>query len=244
MIFYFSGTGNSKYIAKKLAESTNSKLIDMSIDRNMEHEYHLDNNESVGFVFPVYYYTLNNVILDFVKNLKLTGNGYTYAIVTCGGSIGGTGGYLKSELGKRNINLDNVYPLVMPDNAVFYYNVINKGEAINLLKKSDIEFEKIFNKIINNEIKHISSIGISKIFRPIYFAMSGTKKFKVTDKCIGCGKCDKNCPAKAIEMKNGIPVWSKSHCDMCSACINRCPVEAIQYGKGTTKRNRYENPYV
>lgn len=244
MVFYFSGTGNSKYIAQKMAQSMNSELIDMSINRNEKHEYQLQSNESVGFVFPVYYYTINNVVFDFIQNLKITGNGYTYAIVTCGASIGGTDGYLKSELGKRGIRLDHVFPLVMPDNAVFYYNVINQTESKNLLRKSDREFEIILNKIKNQEKSNISSATLSKLFRPIYHAMSGTKKFSVTDKCISCGKCEKNCPANAIEMKNGIPVWSKTHCDMCSACINRCPVKAIQYGKGTINRNRYENPYV
>lgn len=244
MIFYFSGTGNSLYIAKKLAKETGDTIVDMAVDQNEAHEFHLKENEPVAFIFPVYCYTLNDVVMDYVKNLKITGNGYTYAIVTCGGSIGGTGGLLKSELQKRGIILNQVYPLVMPDNAVFYYNVVDQNRAKEILTETDQKFVSILERIQKHEAGKNSLGVMGKALRPLYHLMSSTKRFSVTDACIHCGKCEKNCPEQAINMKDGLPVWEKSHCVMCSACINRCPVEAIQYGKGTNKRNRYQNPYV
>ncbi|MBE5959846.1 MAG: 4Fe-4S dicluster domain-containing protein [Lachnospiraceae bacterium] len=244
MIFYFSGTGNSLYTAKKLADQMGCEIVDMAAGRKEKHEFHLKNEEPVGFVFPVYCYTLNDVVFDYIQNLEITGNGYTFAIVTCGASIGGTAGLLKSELKKRGIDLANVYPLVMPDNAMFYYNIADKKQAKEFLAEADKKLDVMMEKIQKKEVGAISSGLSSRLLRPVYHAMASTKKFSVTDECIHCGKCERNCPDQVIKMKDGIPTWEKSKCVKCSACINRCPVNAIQYGKGTRKRNRYENPYI
>ncbi|MDO5340991.1 MAG: NADH-quinone oxidoreductase subunit NuoF [Bacteroidia bacterium] len=55
------------------------------------------------------------------------------------------------------------------------------------------------------------------------------------DKCIGCGKCAKNCPAEAISKTNYIAEGHKlpsmvidtTKCIKCGACISGCKFEAI-----------------
>lgn len=69
------------------------------------------------------------------------------------------------------------------------------------------------------------------------FARSA-RPFFATDRCNGCGLCAQRCPASAISMKDGKPVW-KAQCYQCLRCINACPRQAIQYGKGTEGRRRY-----
>ena len=53
-------------------------------------------------------------------------------------------------------------------------------------------------------------------------------KYYVTDKCIGCGKCKRNCPANAItgELKAKHEI-NTSICIKCGACKTNCPVGAI-----------------
>lgn len=243
MIFYFTGTGNSSYVAKQIAEKTGDKLINMAQNRHEKHSFQLVEGESVGFVFPVYYYTLNHIVSEYISNLTIEGNGYVYAIVTCGGSIGGTGGLLKEELEKRNITLNNVYSLQMPDNAVFYYNIVDEQQAQKELAVSEKNLQLIFEKIQNKESGSISSVGFPKALRKVAKLIGTTKKFYATNQCISCGKCEKNCPEQVIEIVDGKPQWVKKSCVLCSSCINRCPAKAIQYGKGTENRNRYVNPY-
>jgi len=52
--------------------------------------------------------------------------------------------------------------------------------------------------------------------------------FKITDKCIGCGKCKRNCPADcitgAIKQTHEIDI---SKCIKCGTCRKACPVNAI-----------------
>ncbi len=46
-------------------------------------------------------------------------------------------------------------------------------------------------------------------------------------KCIGCGDCARNCPAKTIEMKNHKPFVHTSKCIRCYCCQELCPKEAV-----------------
>ena len=53
-------------------------------------------------------------------------------------------------------------------------------------------------------------------------------KYFITDKCIGCGKCKRNCPAQAIsgDIKKVHRIDS-SRCTKCNLCKQSCPVDAI-----------------
>ena len=242
MIFYFTGTGNSLWAAKQLAKDGEQLVNIADARKKSEYSYSIVEDENVGFVFPVYCYTLGNAVLDFVSNIELKNAEYVYAVITCGGSIGGTGGYLKKELAKRGITLNHVFELLMPDNGVFYYSVTNESEAGKLLGNAENKLKEIASSVNDRSIKKIGGGAVSQAMRGIYCVMNGTKCFYVKDSCIGCGMCARLCPDSAIEIQSGKPVWVKSHCTKCSSCINRCPKQAIQYGKATEKRERYVNP--
>lgn len=73
-------------------------------------------------------------------------------------------------------------------------------------------------------------LGVNPIFRETYTAGNGKpalKGYQITDACIGCGKCEKNCPQRCI--KEGMPYWiSQEHCLHCGNCYEVCPVRAIE----------------
>lgn len=53
----------------------------------------------------------------------------------------------------------------------------------------------------------------------------------IKDKCIGCGKCVRSCPADAIEMVDKKPVIDGEKCILCGACVEACPVDALEMEK-------------
>ena len=53
-------------------------------------------------------------------------------------------------------------------------------------------------------------------------------EYEITDKCVGCTKCAKNCPVNCI--KGNLKekhVIDKTKCLKCGACFKACPVKAI-----------------
>lgn len=48
MIFYFSGTGNSAWVARQLAEGQNEELFSIAVEIDKNKEYKLREGEKVG----------------------------------------------------------------------------------------------------------------------------------------------------------------------------------------------------
>lgn len=245
MIFYFTGTGNSLFAAKRLL-AEGEKLINIAeaIKKN-EYDYNVENGENVGFVFPVYFYTVPSIIKEFVSKLNVNGVEYTYAVITCGGGISQAGSVLKKMLEKQGLTLNYVTPLLMPDNSMLFYQIPSVEEGRDRLLKAEKRLCDI-KEIIKSrtECKISTTTIVSNIIGLGYKLCNKTAKFYADEKCIGCGMCQNICPLEVITLNEGKPQWTKDTCTKCSACINRCTKGAIQYGKRTKKRNRYANPEI
>lgn len=74
MIFYFSGTGNSKYVSLKISKSLNIESI--SLNEYFKRGYTTLNNNNddyLGFIFPTYDYDIPYVIKDYLKKANIIG---------------------------------------------------------------------------------------------------------------------------------------------------------------------------
>lgn len=245
MIFYFTGTGNSLFAAEKLL-CENERLISIAeAMKKNEYSYEVCSGEKVGFVFPVYFYTVPDIIKEFISKLDIKGAGYVYSVITCGGSIGQTGAVLKKNLQKRGLSLSYVSSLLMPDNGMLFYQIPSFEEQKPRITEVERLLKEIAEDINSNKKSEIGSATLGADLFGLGFKISDkTAKFHADGKCTGCGLCESVCPVDAIEIRNGKPLWIKKACTKCSACICRCPSEAIQYGKMTENRNRYLNPVL
>lgn len=247
MIFYFTGTGNSLFAAKKIANITNDSTADMSSALCQgKLEYNLSQGERLGFVFPVYFSGLPCVVAEFIKKAKIKTNEdtYVYAVVTFGGAATGSDVGLKKALSAKGMSLDYLAGVKMTDNYLVMFEIDEDEKIKSTAKRAADELDVIANEIDKRCEKLYSGGFMSKIANPfmqfLYERMRTTKKFS-SNGCVACGLCEKICPVGAIEIKDGKPAWIKSKCSHCMACINRCPKKAINYGKKTVSRGRYVN---
>ena len=102
MIFYFSGTGNSKWIANQLSKEQKEELVfipDALKDRAFE--FCLREDEKIGFVFPVYSWAPPAIVLHFIRQLSLKGykRQYLFFVSSCGDDTGLTQQVLEKALG-------------------------------------------------------------------------------------------------------------------------------------------------
>lgn len=249
MIFHFSGTGNSKWVAENLAGLLHEKTADISVlnfesDDNKRYMKEIaqgiKNDEYIGFVFPVYAWGAPEIVIDFAKKLgKPEGNMFTFAVATCGEEAGYT---LKNF--SKVFPLKSAYSVVMPNNYVVGSDLEDEGTVLSVLRNANEEVKRMAEELsVKKEVCRVnegSTAGLKSSlvnFGFNKFARS-TKSFYTTDACTGCGLCAKNCPARTITMENNRPVWGEQ-CYQCVKCINCCPAAAIQYGKATESRGRY-----
>ena len=72
MIFYFSGTGNSKWIANQLSKEQQEDLFFIpDAWKNDTWEFSLREDEKIGFVFPVYSWAPPVIVQEFIRKLVL-----------------------------------------------------------------------------------------------------------------------------------------------------------------------------
>ncbi len=234
MIFYFSGTGNSRWAAQTLAESLGDSAKSILEGKAPD----LTGEARVGLVFPIYAWGVPEPMLDFVKTLPKT-DGFTFGLCTCGADAG----HAMKKLSKI-FHLDSSYSLVMPNNYVVGSELDSPEEVRGKLAAAKKSLDTIAGEISRRErvyrvkegkLAFLKSNFINKGFNG--FARS-TKPFSVTDRCVGCGQCAALCPTKTITMADGKPRWGDK-CYQCLACINRCPQRAIEYGEETKVRGRY-----
>lgn len=247
MILYFTGTGNSQYVAKKIAKETGEEAINLfqRIRNNDYSELHSDTPWIV--VAPTYAWRIPHILEKWLEKSTLSGNRAIYFVMTCGGSIGNAGKYLKSLCSKKGMKYLGCFDIVMPENYIALFSTPTKDEAVVIIEKAETEIKKAANYI--KSVKNIpepqltrndkmNSGMINNLFYPLFLH---AKKFYVTENCISCGLCEKVCPLGNIELANGKPNWG-DNCTHCMACICRCPKVAIEYGKHSKGLPRYTCP--
>ncbi|MBR1547452.1 MAG: EFR1 family ferrodoxin [Prevotella sp.] len=251
MIFYFSGTGNTKWVASILAETTGERLIDIADElREGNLAYTLPSNERLGLCFPTHGWQPPAIVRQFIRKatFKTQPNTYVWALTTCGDNMGEAMTILNKELATKGLNTDSVFSVIMPESYVCLPFMYTDNE------------ERVHEKIGNarQQLKHIAEIvlkrqkGVAELERGAtprlysyvigaYFnrRMISDKKFCVDhDVCTRCGLCAKICPVDNIS--GTPPEWiHNGRCTCCLACYHHCPVHAINYGNITRRREQY-----
>lgn len=239
MICYFSGTGNSKYVAQRFAEAFNEPLCDMA-----RTDIRSTDSQTLGFVMPVYYWGIPNIVLDFLKSFRIEGNPYIYLVFTCGGSTGAAGKMFEKALGRKCGMQGSV---LMPDTWTPMFDVSDKAKMTDILDAAEPVIDELICKVKarahGDFNRHKGFTPLTPLVYPSYKRQT-TRKFTVSGDCIGCGLCEKQCPSGIIRLENGRPVWTADKCAFCLGCLHRCPEFAIQFGGKTKKHGQFYNPRV
>lgn len=242
MVLYFSGTGNSKYAAKIISQTTNDELVSLN-DRIKNKNYSpLHSEKPYVLVCPVYAGRIPRIVEEYILRTEFKGTKKIYFAVTCAQTPWITEKYISKLCSHKQLVSLGFNSIIMPQNYIVNGGTKSMAENKPIIAKAKGKIEKIA-KCINEQKKLVIEIPgkaiMSTVLNPImYKMMISAKGFYATDKCNGCGKCAERCPLNNISLENGKPVWG-NNCTHCMACIGGCPTQAIEYGKKTIGRQRY-----
>ena len=250
MIFYFSGTGNSLWVVKRLADELQERAIDMAKIQDRDRQYYsLGKGEKIGFVFPIHGWRPPQLVRRFVEALNFKTDStthYIYVIVTCGDDVGSGVTVMEKALRAKVLHLNAAFSLTMPNTyvGVPFFDVDNPSVRKRKLKNAENRLRQISFSLKNEENVlqvHKGSLPRIKTYVLGFLFERFLVKdcyFHVLDSCEKCGLCIKVCPTLNIKMENQTLKW-EGHCTTCMACYHHCPTHSIRFGKYTDKKGQY-----
>lgn len=235
-IIYFSSTGNSLYIAKKLQSDLGGKILYLPKYQGEGSEF-----ERIILVTPIHSYGMPKCVYEFLPRLNKSVE--LVIIQNYGGMIGGADYLVYSYCKMLGLNLKGMFILRMPENFTLTFSV-PKFYIKSTLKSADKRIEKVVCAIKENKF----GLPKKKKTRAKLYQKNMSnwhiigKCFSTNKNCVKCGKCISICPAGNISFKDGEIVFGDK-CVACLGCYHRCPNKAIVY-KNKKKKSRYVNPNV
>lgn len=251
MVFYFSGTGNTRWVARQIAEAVGEELLYIpDLIREERYEFRVVAGERIGFCFPTHGWQPPRIVREFIGRLELRGHedAFCWALTTCGDNMGECMAILNRDLARKGLRADTLYSVVMPESYVclpFMYTDSDEKAA----RKITGARRQLSEIIATVRDRRKGVIALEKGATPRLYSyviggyfnkrMITDRKFQVdAEVCIKCGKCANICPVDNIA--GTPPQWlHNGRCTCCLACYHHCPVHAINYGSITRRRGQY-----
>lgn len=242
MVFYFTATGNSLYVAKQLEEKP------VSIAQAIHDKKRMYQDEQIGIVCPVFGHEVPELVREFLEQSTFETK-YFYIILTYGNRHGGASELAEKMLKEIGISPSYINVLLMVDN---YLPAFDMNEQKKIDKKVEAHIKDIQEDIKNSRL-YISPVTEKdrEVHRE-YLAKRASMPenifsniYHITEDCIGCEICTKICPKQCFTMSGQKSVWHSEGCICCMACVHACPMMAIQLNiHEKNKKARYRNEHI
>ena len=244
MIFCFSGTGNSRYIARRFAEALKDTVVDLNAKIKAQDNSLIQTGKDVIIVVPTYAWRIPRVVSEWLTKTELASAECIWFVMDCGSEIGNAAKYNRHLAEQMKLRYMGTAQVVMPENYIAMFNAPQVEEARQIVARAEPDIDNAIAAVRENRAfppsrRKLYDRFMSGPVNPIFYKFFvKANAFTASSACIGCGQCVKRCPMNNVTLKDGKPSWGKN-CTHCMACICYCPKEAIEYGKKSVGQPRY-----
>ena len=247
IMLYFSGTGNSEYIASQFALKTGAKCH--SIEEDIDFNSLIRSANTMAFCYPIYGSCVPRIMREFVqKNANLLIG--KQIIVFCTQMLfsgDGTRAFTRLIKGLES-NVIYAEHFNMPNNiSNFWLFPIGDKERVRKLKKTDIKLEQTYKNIQNGIVKrrgwNAFSMLLGKFQNTYWYSIEEKKKgsFIADSGCNRCGLCVRCCPVANLSI-SPTGITHHGNCILCYRCVNLCPQKAAAVMLHSRPKKQYKGP--
>lgn len=243
MIVYFSGTGNSRAVAQRLARLLGDSCQDLTTTLSLRSE------KRVVWVFPVHSWGIPPVVAKVLR--RMVPGAVHHLVATCGDDAGLTDRRWRHILESRGCATGCAFTVIMPNTYVAMPGFDTDSPATEQSKLSAMEGRLLViadailaGRSVTDVCRGAFPAIKSHVIYPwfIRHAISPGRFAVDTTVCIGCGKCTAVCPVDNVTPDpQRRPSWG-TDCTGCLACYHVCPRRAISYGSFTRGKGQYLCP--
>lgn len=256
MILFYTGTGNSEYIARKIARRTGDGVV--SIGRIIKEERQAAHGEpQTGskppdlsspdhpyvISVPTYCWRMPRLVEEFFQRHELSPGRPVYFIFNCGDSTGNAVGHARKLCEAKGWTLMGFAQVLMPENFVTMFPCPSADKAEQIIRAADPVIDELATCIAEGRPfpDYHPKMRVATLINPLFYKLFvHDRRFYANDSCTSCGRCLRLCPLDNIRLSetDGRPRW-QGDCTQCMACICGCPEGAIHYGRKTIGKTRY-----
>lgn len=240
IVFYFTATGNSLFIAKQLSDSP------LSIPQELKKTDLTYEADEIGFVFPDYAAAVPVIVREFVEKARFKAS-YIFSVITFGNASVNVAEWWNDWAKAKGLHNNYINTILMVDN---YLPVFDMNEQIKIDKKTDENMAGIIGDISG----HKDFIAPSEMgwftkemlqgMQDMHFSQMSEQLIKLdADKCIQCTTCTEVCPRGNFSLASGV-LQISGKCEFCLACVQNCPQHALSLERERNKEARYRHPDI
>ncbi|MCI1208612.1 MAG: EFR1 family ferrodoxin [Treponema sp.] len=231
-IYWFSGTGNSLFVAKKIKEKLESLGYRCSlIPLEMIKDVKIPEKTTIGIVVPVAMQSTYPLVWDFLRRLPDVTAAQLFLVDTLGAYSGGIKGPVKKIVRQKGFTPIGAVEIIMPN--LFLKKTEDKRDK-KKIEEAERSINSFCERLHENKARWHDIPVYSTLLSSIYNNQKKAEKWikmfpkKVTDKCINCGICIELCPKNCIDPNSKHIKEDSSECILCQRCLEYCPRNAIE----------------
>ena len=137
MIFYFSGTGNSKYVAKRIADALGDEIVNLNARIKASDTSAVETDERLIIVTPTYAWRIPRVVRDWLRKTELRGAKQVWFVMTCGSEIGNADKYNRELCTEKGLSCMGTTQIVMPENYIAMFSAPQTDKARQIVAQAE-----------------------------------------------------------------------------------------------------------